>query len=412
MRLPLPASRTLPWAVPVLSEAAALGRSVVFAWMLGAEELGQAMILALTLRLVEMASDLGMDRLILQAPDGNTSRLQAELQGLCVLRGLAGAALLILLAPLFALLFADGPGAATYASLALIPLLRGLTHMDFRRAERNARYRKMALTEGGATLVMVATLLPAALLTADHRAICIALAAHAAAHVLISHLVAQRPYRLAFTARATRRILRFGAPLILNALLMFATFYADRVIVAQFYDWTALAIYGIALQLALLPAQIVGRAANSLVLPRLRRAIAANHLPRSWHEILNMHLAMAGLFTLGFAAFSPFCISLVYGTELRPDLALVVGFGIAAGFRILRTPYSMLAVAVGRTGDPARANLLRATALIAAAGFAALGLPLAAIGAAAALGEAAATLRAVRLARTTLHPFDFQESYS
>jgi hypothetical protein len=34
-----------------------------------------------------------------------------------------------------------------------------------------------------------------------------------------------------------------------------------------------LALYGVALQLALLPAQIVGRAAASLVLPRLRVAI-------------------------------------------------------------------------------------------------------------------------------------------
>ena len=38
--------------------------------------------------------------------------------------------------------------------------------------------------------------------------------------------------------------------------------------------WATLALYGIVLQLALLPAQIVGRAAGSLVLPRLRAALA------------------------------------------------------------------------------------------------------------------------------------------
>jgi hypothetical protein len=59
-------------------------------------------------------------------------------------------------------------------------------------------------------------------------------------------------------------------------------------------------------------------------------------------------------------------------------------------------------VATGRTGDPARANLWRAAALAPALCAAWLGLPLIAIAAAAALGEALATARALHLARTTL----------
>jgi hypothetical protein len=49
----------------MLAEAAALGRSIAFAWAIGPDELGRAMMLALTVRLVEMASDLGADRLML-----------------------------------------------------------------------------------------------------------------------------------------------------------------------------------------------------------------------------------------------------------------------------------------------------------------------------------------------------------
>ena len=89
MRCTLTSSRALAWAVPVLAEAAALGRSVVLAWAIGPEDLGRAMMLALTLRLVEMVSDVGIERLIVQAPDGNTSRLQAELHGAAILRALS-----------------------------------------------------------------------------------------------------------------------------------------------------------------------------------------------------------------------------------------------------------------------------------------------------------------------------------
>ena len=128
--------RALAWGVPMLAEAAALGRSVAFAWAIGPDELGRAMMLALTVRLVEMASDLGADRLMLQARDGNSAALQAELQGAFILRGLLGALVLLAAAPMLAALFADGPAASSYALLALVPLLRGFTHLDFRRAER------------------------------------------------------------------------------------------------------------------------------------------------------------------------------------------------------------------------------------------------------------------------------------
>jgi O-antigen/teichoic acid export membrane protein len=386
--------RALAWGVPMLAEAAALGRSVAFAWAIGPDELGRAMMLALTVRLVEMASDLGADRLMLQARDGNSAALQAELQGAFILRGLLGALVLLAAAPMLAALFADGPAASSYALLALVPLLRGFTHLDFRRAERGFRYRPMAVVEGGATLAMAAAILPATALLGDHRAMAWVLIAHAAALVVLSHGVASRRYRVRVSAPSLKRVWRFGAPLMLNALLMFVTFYADRLIVAGAYDWATLALYGVVLQLALLPAQIVGRAAGSLVLPRLRAALAQGRMAAVWPPLVAAHAALAGLLVAGFALLAAPVIGLVYGAAFRPDAALALATGLAAGFRVLRTPFSQLAVATGRTGDPARANLIRALALIPAAGAAALGLPLAAIAAAAALGEAGATLRA------------------
>lgn len=395
--------RLIPWAVPMLAEAAALGRSVLFAWLLGPDQLGQAMLLALVVRLAEMTSDLGTDRLMLQASDGNSARLQANLHGISLLRGLAGALALLALSPVLATLFDDGPAAMTYAALAIIPLVRGGVHLDFRRAERRFRYGAMAVVEGGATLVMAAAVAPAAALASDHRAMALVLIAHALSYMTLSHLVAVRRYRAAASVAALKRVWRFGAPLTLNALLLFLTFYADRLIVAQAYGWAMLAVYGVTLQLAMLPAQIVGRAAASLVLPRLREAIRTTTLLPVWRSTMALHTGVAVGTTVGFAALAPALIALVYGPAFRPDLALSLAVGLAAGFRILRTPYSQLAVAMGRTGDPARANLMRAAALIPAAGFAAAGLPLATIGAAAAAGEAAATLRAISLARPSFN---------
>ena len=394
---------SLAWAVPIFAEAAALGRSVAFAWLIGPEELGQVMILVLTLRLVEMSSDVGIDRLLLQAPDGESRTLQAGLHGATVLRGVIAAILVLACAPALAFVFQDGPSPMTYALSAIAPLVRGFAHLDYRRAERGFEYRWMFVVETGATIAMVLAILPAVWMLADHRSIVVVLITHAVTHTLLSHVVSQRGYQASFHPATLLRCWHFGAPLILNAGLMFLTFYADRMIVAKAYDWSSLALYGVVLQFALLPAQIIGRAASSLVLPRLRAVLHDRTFPAVWSGILISHIALAGAVGLGLAVVSPALIGMIYGDGLRPESALAAAVAVAAAFRIVRTPFSQLAIATARTADPARANVFRALALVPAALCAALGLPLVWIGAAAALGEAAATFRAYQLSRKSLY---------
>jgi len=399
------ASRTgkaLAWSVPMLSEAGALMRSAAMAWAIGPDELGRAMVLALTLRLAEMISDIGIERLLAQSPAGDRPGFLQALHGAALLRGLAMAGMLLALAWPMAFALPGGANATAYAALALIPLIRGLVHLDYRRAERDFSYRAMALVEGGAVLAMLASLPLVLMLRADHSAIIAVLAVQAVAQVGLSHLVARQRYALAFDRAVLREVFVFGLPLVGNALLMFLTFQADRLIVAGFFGWTEVAIYGVALQLAMLPAQITGRAAASLLAPRLRRALATGGLHPAMQAAMRAHLLLALAFAVGFAALAPAVIAFVYGAAFRPDAALALAFGVAAGLRILRTPLSQCAVITGRTGDPARANLLRAAGILPALLAASMGAPLYMLALAAALGEGAATLRAHILLRRSL----------
>lgn len=390
--------RAFAWGPPVLAEAAALARSLAFAWAIGPEELGRAMLLALAVRLVEMAGDVGIERLVVQAPDGGTARLQAELHGAALLRGALLALVLLAIAPVLAGAFPDGPSTSAYAWLALVPLVRGAVHLDARRFDRRFRHARTAVVETGATLAMLSAIGPALALFGDHRAMAAVLVAQALAATLLSHAAALRRYRAVLRRDTLVRLRRFGTPLVANAVLLFLTFYADRLIVAAHFDLATLAVYGVALQLALLPAQVAGRAAATLLLPRFRAALGAGRIEAAARVALGAHILMAAVFAFGFTLLAPPAIALVYGPDFRPDTLLAAALAAAAAARILRTPLSQLAVAVGRTGDPARANLLRALALGPALLAAAAGLPLAAVAAAAALGEAAATLRALALA--------------
>jgi O-antigen/teichoic acid export membrane protein len=388
----------LGWSVPLLSEAAALARSAILARMIGGEELGRAMVLTLVLRLAEMVSDLGIDRFLVQRRGETTPSLMAALHGACLLRGLGTALLLVALALPMGIVLEGGASVGTYAALALVPLLRGCLHLDYRRAECELRLAPMATVEGGAVLAMLTALPLAIALTGDHRAMLAVLLVQAVAQVALSHLVARQGYALALDRAVLAEILGFGAPLVLNAGLMFLTFQADRLIVAGFYGWAEVALYGVALQLAMLPAQIAGRAASSLMAPRMR-ALTGDGLARFVRRAVAAHVGLGLAFALGFAVLAPPVIAIVYGPGFRPEPALALCLGLAAGARLWRTPLSQLAVVLGRTGDPARANLLRALALLPSLAAAWAGLPLVAIALTAAVGEALATARALQLAR-------------
>ncbi len=394
-------TRLIGWSVPVWAEAAALARSAILARMIGGEELGRAIVLTLVLRLAEMVSDLGIERLLMLRPGAVTPALLAALHGASLLRGGATAALLGALALPMAFAFEGGAAATTYAALAFAPLARGLLHLEYRLAERDLRLVPMAVVEGGGVLAMLVSLPFALMIWDDHRAMLLVLLAQGFAQVTLSHLVARQRYAMVFDRAVVAEVLGFGAPLVLNAGLMFLTFQADRLIVAGWYGWAEVALYGVALQLAMLPAQITGRAAGSLLAPRLRGQDGVA-LAKLMRRAMLVYACLGLGFAAGFALLAPPVIALIYGTGFRPDPGLALTLGLAAAGRIWRTPLSQLAVIFGRTGDPARANLWRAAALAPALCAAWLGLPLIAIAAAAAVGEALATVRALHLARTTL----------
>ena len=410
MALPIPhrlSTVALIWAVPLFVELSALARSVLLAWGIGADNLGRALILALSLRLAEMLSDIGLERMLQVSPRRDEAGFLAALHGASVLRGGATGLFLLALALPMSASFTDGASAASFAALALVPLLRGFLHLDYRCAEARRNAIPMAIVEGMSALAMLAGLPLMVVLFGDERAILGLVLLQTLAQVALSHLVASRRYALRIDTAILAQLWTFGAPLVVNAGLMFMAMQADRFIVAGFYGWAEVAAYGVAFQLASLPAQIAGRAAASSLTAGLAGADGAQVLQKA----LRHYALLAVGFAASFALLAPSAIGWVYGAEMQPDGVLALGLGLAAGLRILRTPLSVRAVALGRTGDPARANLWRAAALIPAVCAAAIGLPLAAIAGTAALGEAAAAWRAYQLLQAqALAPCPFVES--
>ena len=141
-----PGSQVLGQAVPLLG---------TLWWPAPHPKLGIAAILGIAMSLFEMVSNLAVDRLLVQAEDGDDPVFQATAHAFQVLRGIGIALFLFLLAWPFSRLF-DVPHVMwAFQCIALVPLIRGFMHLDPKRLQREFGFGADVATERVPQIVLV-----------------------------------------------------------------------------------------------------------------------------------------------------------------------------------------------------------------------------------------------------------------
>jgi len=110
-------------------------------------DFGIAAAITLMLQLVETLSDLGSDRLIIQAPDGDEPRLQATAHATLIARGAITSLLLYLAAAPTTAFFAIAEATWAFQAIALAPFIKGFMHLDTRRYQRRLLNRPQVMIE-------------------------------------------------------------------------------------------------------------------------------------------------------------------------------------------------------------------------------------------------------------------------
>lgn len=353
--------------------ALTLARNLLVARLIPVADYGVAATFAVAMAAVEMATTLGLQQQIVQDRAGDDARLQAAMQGFQLLRGaLAALALLALAGPLAA--FLGIPEAAwAYRWLALVPLLNAAQHLDIHRLGRRHRFGPLLWAGALPAAVALALVWPLAAWLEDWRVMLWTLLAQAMLATLVSHLSAERPWRLRLDPRQMRDALAFGWPILANAVLMFAIFHGDKLIVGRIAGMASLGVFALGVTLTLSPALVIARTAQTAALPRLSRAAEAGALTeparRTCIALLAAGTAFAGLAALAGPATAPWLASTGYAA--LP--ALLAPLCILQGIRLAKTGPGVAALALGQTGNAMAANLPRVAALGVGAGALARG---------------------------------------
>ena len=194
-----------------------------------------------------------------------------------------------------------------------------------------------------------------------------AIIAQAALTVLVSHVLAERPYRLVWDRAVMAGSLRFGWPLLVNAGLMFLVFQGDKLIVGRTMGMTELAIFSMGTTLTLTPTLVLAKSAQNLFLPRLSRTVGTPHFIATAQQALQTISLSALGFVLSTLLVGGPALNLLLGDKYADLFPLLLWFALGQALRVTKAGPAIVALALGRTSNAMLANLARVVSLFFAA---------------------------------------------
>lgn len=339
-------------------------RNIALARLLSVHDYGIASTFMIAAAILEMLSNLAVDRMIVQAKDGDDVHFLNALHGLALIRAAVNATALYLLSWPIAALFGHQEIVWAYQIVALLPLLRGLGHNGIMQRQRRMNFGPMALSQLTGGLVTLLAVWPLTLWLEDYRVMLAVLLIQAMVSLGFSHGFGGRPYRIAFDRSVITRAFSFGGPLLVSNLLIFTVMQGDRIVVGNQLGPEALGLFSAALTLAMTPSLVADRTLRSFFLPLLSKAQDDR---ARFHDIGAAVLQVITFCSAGMAAllltFGPWLFLHAYGARYAGGLDVFFWLVLVFSIRLARVSPVTIAMAKGQTGLSMIASAARAAAL-------------------------------------------------
>lgn len=341
-----------------------IGRNVLIANFVSVEHYGIAMTFAFTVALIELTANLMADTYVIKSDTGDEPKTIRVLHLFLVLRGILNAVLLFLAAPYIAQIFQVPELAWAYRWIAVIPLLRGISHIDIFRFQRHGKFRPKIIVELTAYCVSLFAAWGGVLYFGDYRAMIVTIYAQWIVFFLLSHFFAERRYRIGWDASVFTNFFQFGWPLMLNAILIYAIQNGDRVIVGNQLGPEVLGWFSAAFMLAQTPSMLLMNARRTLFFPQISRK--GPYQSQAHRVAIEVALFLGIAFAIGTAIGGPYLLTAFYGERYLQAVPMMLWLGLIFGMRIARGGLTTAAIAQGDTTKVLKASLVRVLALPAA----------------------------------------------
>lgn len=339
-------------------------RNILVARLISVEDFGIASTFAILFAVIETLGNISLNKLIVQDADGEDPAFQGTLHATQLIRGLIATGLTLALAAPYAQFMKTPEVIWAYQCLAIIPFARGFLHLDMFRLQRQMNFMPFAITIVIAPTVSLVVVALVWLVRPDYQVMLWAIIVQQLLQVVLSHVLAERRFALAWAWPFVKRTFTFGGPLLLNGLVFLIVTQGERLIVGNQLDLTILAWFSAAFLLATAPTRILINTTQSLFLPKLsavredRDAFAGMAL-----LAIEITLWLGLLAAAAIALMGPLLLVGLFGERYAPGLSVLVMLGAGQAVRIARAAPNAIAMAAGRTSALLYSGLVRALGL-------------------------------------------------
>ena len=322
-------------------------------------DLGVLSIAIVALGTANALSETGIDVSLVRHP-GDPRPLFDTAFLIQALRGAVVGAVLFAFAPIVAIWCADPAVLPVVRTIAMVPVLAGLTNPAYLLLTRRLEFGKLA---GWNSIDPTVTLIVSVWLASSLRsvwALVIGTIAGQAVRTVVTY-TAVRPWPgLSPRVADARELLRTGRWIFGSRALMFLSVQGDNAFVGVTLGTTALGLYAVAFRLAELPAVIVSSLLLPVALPVLSVASGDRAQLRKWFLRLCRMTGMisAGLF-VAVLAVAPTALRHFVGDRWAPALPLFRILAIASFVRSVVLLAEPLLYAVGRPSAWFSMNVVR-----------------------------------------------------
>ncbi len=361
----------------VVAQICSFLRNAMLGHLLSKGDFGIAATIAITLQLIEIISDLAADRMILQAPDGDSPGLINTAHVLLILRGTLISACLWFSAPVIVQFFGFPDALWAFQWIALVPFIKGFMHLDVRRMQRHLDHKGFAIVEAFPQFLALGLVLPFLNMVGGYETVVFLAIVQTLAGVATSHFLARRTYGLAFDKDHIRRFIAFGWPILLSALPLIAVYQGDRIIVGRYLGMENLAVYSAAFMLAMVPGLLTSKVCLSLVMPLLAEVRDRGELFLERFRLMSEGVVIvASAYVVFFAVFGGHALGFAFGKDYSDQGPVIMVLAIMWGLRIIQSAPGTGLMSLGVTKPILTAGIVRALALFPILYFASRGVTL------------------------------------
>lgn len=356
----------------VFIQACSFVSNIIIARLVTPADFGVAATFVMTSAFLAMISNLAAESVLIQAKDGNEPAFQQTAQTLQFLRGLTNALFIFALAGVISRVFGVPQAKPAFQCLALLPLIKGLSHLDVNRQQRDLKFGPSIIAESGSNLLVTLAALPIGLWLRDYWAMLWLLMLQSAIYVAGSHVVAVRRYSWGWNKAYARTIFSFGWPLLINGLLLYIILQGDRFVIGAAqrlfknspYTLADLGVYSLAFALTFAPTMLVANVCSSLFLPLLSNAQSnIGQFTKNYLSCMQIVSLMASLISILFIVSGGWIVQTIYGQKYVAGETFIGVLAAMQAMRILRVAPTLAAMAFADTKSVMISNIARTSAL-------------------------------------------------